>query len=454
MSEDKRNKEASEDKKNKDLNVFIANTLYPEAEPIFTAGYKSLQEIKDDCHVVVDTNALLVPYTINPKSLDRIKQTYRALARQKRLVIPGQVAREFAKNRASKIGELFQQLSNKRNDAKRVQTGNYPLLESFPEYAAALELEEKLNKLVQEYGVAIGKIQDRIRSWTWNDPVSVLYSQLFAGGVVLDIAVDEAAIKKELSVRQLHKIPPGYKDASKDDEGIGDFLIWKTILEVGKTHKKSLLFVSGEEKPDWWHRSSGQSLYPRYELVDEFRRCSEGQSFHILKFSSFLDLYGVSDEVVKEVRNQEAIVAAKESYGSTILRPSVGELHQAVAQWLINKFPHLSVTTVSEKPADLMATQSGGAATGVIIKYTSVGANVVDRLGKVASQIRQSAFNSSPLVNNWIVVFVARNKEVAFRLSNTFHTVLLQFSDIVIVVGYIRDNGTFQDIFMSSSSPF
>jgi hypothetical protein len=103
----------------------------------------------------------------------------------------------------------------------------------------------------------------------------------------------------------LHNIPPGYKDSGKEDRGIGDFLIWLTILEAGKTRKKSLLFVSGEEKSDWFHKSEGRTLYPRYELVDEYRRSSEGQSFHMVSFSQFLNMYGASESTVEEVREEE-----------------------------------------------------------------------------------------------------------------------------------------------------
>ena len=46
-------------------------------------------------------------------------------------------------------------------------------------------------------------------------------------------------------------------------------------------------------------------MYPRYELVDEFRRTSDGQSFHIVSFSEFLTLFGASPQVVEEVHREE-----------------------------------------------------------------------------------------------------------------------------------------------------
>jgi len=295
---------SSEKKTEDDFDIFIANKIYPEAEIIFTADLKSLSQIKDEALVVLDTNALLVPYGIGKESLDQIRQTYEGLVSSQRLVIPGQVAREFAKNRSSKIGELFQQLTRKRS-IPGLQKGKYPLLESLDEYQQVLRLEKTIDKHLRDYKEAIGTVLDRIREWTWDDPVSLLYGELFGENVVFDPQFEEDDIQAEFQKRQLHQIPPGYKDAAKDDQGIGDLLIWHTILKLGESKKQSVIFVSGEQKADWWHRSEGQALYPRYELVDEFGRHSNGQTFHIVQFSRFLDLYGVSATIVQEVREEE-----------------------------------------------------------------------------------------------------------------------------------------------------
>jgi rRNA-processing protein FCF1 len=291
-------------KKELEYDVFIANAVFPEAEAVFSAHVKSPADLKDDAIVVLDTNALLVPYGIGRESLDQIRQTYKSLVASQRLVIPGQVAREFAKNRASKISELFQQLNRKKN-VPGLHKGTYPLLESVETYQQVIRLEKEIDERLRDYKQAIDQVLDHIREWTWNDPVSLMYVSLFSNGAVLDPPIDREEVRADLLKRQVHRIPPGYKDSGKEDAGIGDLLIWYTILEIGKSRKQSVIFVSGEQKADWWHRSEGQALYPRYELVDEFRRCSDGQFFHIVPFSQLLDLYGASERIVKEVRQQE-----------------------------------------------------------------------------------------------------------------------------------------------------
>jgi uncharacterized protein YutE (UPF0331/DUF86 family)/rRNA-processing protein FCF1 len=302
---DKTEKTEKKKKPEGEFDIFIAESIYPEAEQIFTARLKSLDEIKDDCFVVLDTNSLLVPYAIGKKSLQQIRETYSKLATDKRIIVPGQVAREFAKNRANKLTELYQQFNRKISNISKLQKGRYPLLESFSAYEKTVRLEQRIDKLMADYKKAVQSILEHIHEWTWNDPISLLYADLFKGDVILDLKVDKEKVFAELTRRQLHSIPPGYKDIGKDDSGIGDFLIWMTILEVGKQHKKSMLFVSGEEKPDWFHRSEGRALYPRYELVDEYRRHSDGQAFHMVSFAQFLNIYGASESIVEEVREEE-----------------------------------------------------------------------------------------------------------------------------------------------------
>ena len=220
-----------------------------------------------------------------------------------RLVIPGQVVREFASTRVVKLQELHQQLVSKQKLS--TTRGTYPLLEGLGGYSRISSLEDQLDKLIRTYKNAVDEVLTHVRNWYWNDPVSTLYQELFNDEVVLDPSFDSAELKDDLSRRVTNSIPPGYKDARKDDGGIGDLIIWRTILEVGKNRKTPLLFVSEEKKADWWHQSEGRELYPRFELVDEYRRHSDGQSFHMMTFSTFLKVTGASKATVEAVRMLE-----------------------------------------------------------------------------------------------------------------------------------------------------
>ncbi|MGK3958953.1 PIN-like domain-containing protein [Sorangium sp. So ce118] len=208
-----------------------------------------------------------------------------------------------------------------------------------PEYNDLGRLEKEIDGLLRRYRDAVDRVLDLVSEWNWNDPVSLMYAELFAGDVVYDPVFDQGDLAQDLAYRQIHKIPPGYKDSAKEDNSVGDLLIWRTIIEVSKSRSKNVLFVSHDKKSDWWHRSEGKALYPRYELVDEFRRLSGGGTFHVAELSRLLALYGASDEAVSEVKREE--VRREEMHGQLALLPSgqqTGdvplEVQEAALDWL------------------------------------------------------------------------------------------------------------------------
>jgi rRNA-processing protein FCF1 len=219
---------ANDNTKKGDVDIFIANDVYPDPLQIFNSQFKTREEIKNDCFIVLDTNALLLPYTIGKATLEGIKNTYTKLISEKRLIVPGQVAREFAKNRANKLSELYQNISARRDNIKLpTQDDFYPLLENLDAYKQANELEKELHKIRKQYSKKVTEILEHIKQWNWNDPVSSLYADLFNQEVILDLEIEESKkekIKADLKRRDLHKIPPGYKDSGKADEGIGCML--------------------------------------------------------------------------------------------------------------------------------------------------------------------------------------------------------------------------------------
>lgn len=278
--------------------------VYPEAQAIFGHVGKSPEEMISTCLVFIDTNALVLPYSAGKKeSLAEIRGMYKKLAREQRLIIPGQVAREFADIRAVKLSELYQQLAQKESATFEVGA-SYTLLEGIPEYKGLQESAKAARQALDAYRSKIGELIKVVRGWSWNDPVSMAYAEAFKG-CVHDPNLDAIAIQKKLAFNTENRLPPGYKDAGKEDDGIGDLLIWHTILDVAETRKADALFVTGEEKADWWHRHSKTTLYPRFELVDEYRRKSGGKAFAMCALSDLLRLMQANQAAIEDVRETE-----------------------------------------------------------------------------------------------------------------------------------------------------
>ncbi|MBS1587828.1 MAG: DUF4935 domain-containing protein [Bacteroidetes bacterium] len=286
------------------LDNFVNYKVYPNATDVFDLSLESIEKIKNDCIFVIDTNALLVPYSTGSHSLKEINKVFTKLKLQKRIFIPGQVAREFANNRPNKLKQIFQQLNRKQSSVSNLDIGNYPLLEEIESYQNALEIEKAINEKLKEYRKAISSVLKVVKMWNWDDPVSLIYREIFTKETIVDTEFDREKTLSELTYRHNHKIPPGYKDDSKPDDGIGDLLIWFTILELAKA-EKHVIFISADEKNDWYHISEGQALYPRFELIAEFKNVSKGKTFQIIKLSEFLNLLGADEDAIKEIEIRE-----------------------------------------------------------------------------------------------------------------------------------------------------
>ena len=73
-------------------------------------------------------------------------------------------------------------------------------------------------------------------------------------------------LQKEFNERCEKLIPPGYKDVKKENNAIGDYLLWKEILEYAKSERKNIILVTEDKKEDWWWMERGKTIGPRYEL--------------------------------------------------------------------------------------------------------------------------------------------------------------------------------------------
>ena len=282
-----------------------------DAAAVFSFYHQPINDIKGDCLVVLDTNVLLAPYATSPNAFTDISRIYEKLLGQNRLFIPSQVAREYAANRAQKLSELYKQVSDLRGKQTPELIPKRPFLEVIPGYKTALELEAKMKEALKDYQSALGEVVAAVKSWAWEDPISELYRRLFTPSTIIETNDTPDSIAQELAWHIENKAPPGYKDASKQDLGVGDLIIWHAILQLAQTAKKNLIFVTGDEKSDWFHRSDKQSLFPRYELIEEFRVHSDGHSLHLMQLPDFLTLFGVEDTIVEEVK--DAIEAIPES---------------------------------------------------------------------------------------------------------------------------------------------
>lgn len=268
---------------------------------------KCIKDTFNDCLVVFDSSALLDIFRL-PESFSEqifnVIQTYK-----KQVRIPYHVSNEFLKDihkvllsqirqiegTEKKLSEFCDVLSIKRSYPHISESINKKLMR----LRSDILKDFKNQKEYLKTQLLFGDYQNRV-------------SELLDGCVLKPFTTEEINdIEIEGDERYKNHISPGWKDASKDDNRYGDLIIWKEILRLARNEKKSVLFVTNDQKEDWIINEMGMIICPQYDLLSEFYN-EVGDSnvwFHIYTLSTFLDFIRenssglVSKETVDKVQD-------------------------------------------------------------------------------------------------------------------------------------------------------
>lgn len=359
--------------------IFLKNRIYPNASKLFGIEVAKLDEIKNDCIFILDTNVLLLPYTTTKESFEAIKKIYKKLIDEDRLFIPEQVAREFVSNRPEKIKDIYQNLNNVKSKLHTPSFGNYPLLGSLSDYNNILDLEKEINEKNEEYSKKLKNIANQIKKWGIEDPISIVYKELFKEKIIRGTEEQEEKILDVLSKRNEFNIPPGFKDKSKDDNGIGDLLIWLTILNIAKQENKNIVFVSADEKNDWFYKSESVALFPRFELISEFNDETSGKTFHIIKLSKLLEIFEPSQtDIIDEVKYEERRIDIEPNIRI------INNIEDIIYKWLIDTEPDAQIKITARRFYSNFVLRKGSKRENIIIQ--KIERDILQRLDLIVNR--------------------------------------------------------------------
>ncbi len=155
----------------------------------------------------------------------------------------------------------------------------------------------------KDYLKAIDGLISQVADWSWDDPISSIYVNIFTAAKIVKHTLNDEELKNDLKWRITHNIPPGYKDKAKDDGGIGDVLIWHSLIELAKTQGKNVVFVTDEQKADWVVKNSSALPFAvRPELAHEFHQ-KTNHYFGLISFPDFLKRNGAPEETVHQAKS-------------------------------------------------------------------------------------------------------------------------------------------------------
>jgi hypothetical protein len=293
-------------------------------------GIKNIWE-SPNTRFVFDTNVLLNLYSFNEQTR---KDFFAVLKRiEDRIWIPYHVALEYQRNRISVIikrRKFFEGINKSVDDLASVIDFKKNLFTSIKsEYSTAKnfpDLDSELNATISEIEIDLKEINNNLKSKinlikkiinkhekeklhvNSHDKIRDELDKFFSGpktGVNIFTKQDDLSLLyKEGETRYQNNIPPGYKDANKDEETFffngleykskfGDLIVFKQLIDFSKdSNIENIIFISDDSKEDWLNiiQSEGKkTLGARYELKQEIYNEADIKNFNIFGIYKFLD---------------------------------------------------------------------------------------------------------------------------------------------------------------------
>ncbi|MET7401190.1 PIN domain-containing protein [Dactylosporangium sp. NPDC005572] len=261
--------------------------------------------------VVPDTNILLDLYRMKAEAREDVLALLATL--EDRLWIPYQVGHEFHRNRLSVIFDQEQVDQKIRAAVKDSQAKLQEAIRAIRDHPAIDKatlgrIADDSFARVIEYLDSVGSIPFlQMKESVQGDPVLDAVTTLFEKKVGQPYTQEQLAkVRAEAKRRIDQKIPPGYLDAKKDeDRAAGDYLVWRQTLDEATKRKMPVLFITNDQKEDWYRKVHGLTIGPRVELIEEMAK-EAGVTFHAQTLARFLETaQSASGATVKDVTVSE-----------------------------------------------------------------------------------------------------------------------------------------------------
>jgi PIN like domain len=244
--------------------------------------------------VALDTNVLLDLYRMNTDAREDVLGLLRQLG--DRLWVPHQAALEFHQNRFAVIHDQEQVLKKLQKDVADTAAKLMGIAQNVRDHPIINRkaLEGVIRESFREVGSYLEELGKEpilsIKTAIDADPVLDAVTALLEDKVGPPYAPDEMTkVEAEGTQRVKDQRPPGYEDAKKEgSQAVGDYVLWRQLLDEATKRKLPVLLVTNDQKEDWYLRLHGITIGPRIELISEMLE-EAGVPFHAQTLERFLD---------------------------------------------------------------------------------------------------------------------------------------------------------------------
>ena len=242
---------------------------------------QELQEFFNGAIIVFDTNVLLHLYLFSAQTLKKVFNMLTDIKKQ--LWMPHKVGEEFYHNRAKQIEFL------KTQEKLIFDALDNDLHKTYGNVCFYAELEKGINDIKDN----IKHIVETHKKQYDKDEIADKLEDLFNGKVGKKYSEERI---NELNKQYCDNIKnekdcPGTKDSKKTTNYAGDYIIWNQIIDEAKRINKNVIFVTDDQKKDWWQLTSEQTIAARPELLTEFKESTAGKLIKMYTLDGFISMY-------------------------------------------------------------------------------------------------------------------------------------------------------------------
>lgn len=210
--------------------------------------------------IFLDTNILSYLYKLHEAARREFFVWSDAVVAANRLVVPAWAASEYLSRVTSKTLDSYTPKSKEANQATKLLDGLFETASLFVDDTSLRRIGHSGDRatFITEFRAAIDALTPFTRVFSQDFDSGVVHQQIetHLSPAILDSDLAALCVRatQEGAGRFEHRLPPGFRDADKPENRLGDLIIWFEILEKSASSVATfpkVLFISRDEKNDW-----------------------------------------------------------------------------------------------------------------------------------------------------------------------------------------------------------
>lgn len=278
--------------------------------------------LNSDTLVIFDTNSLLNIYRYSNFTSKKFIQALTQI--NKNVWIPYQVALEFNLNR-KKVMEDIRTSPEKFSKDIELEFNKFmnKIESSVNGYVVkSVDAKEVKKEMLNNFNDYINTYKDKFINEECNSLIDLIETKEDYLDTLIDLlegkvgeSYDQERINEIVSLgeeRYKNLIPPGYMDNKKEQmrhyngfsypEKFGDLIVWFQMLDKAKNDNSinKIVFITDDNKEDWWYYIGPKNIGPRAELKNEMERIGDAELIMINSNSFIQQVEETEEDIVEE----------------------------------------------------------------------------------------------------------------------------------------------------------